>query len=193
MVKGFKNKIITGFLVFTIVCMIFWNSSTEAMISDDSTSYSIDIDFSNLLFQVEWVYPLEWSSETPCIIDLDRDGVQEILTTGFCLSSTGELKWSKPTLASSPQSSCVVADIDNDNYVEIIYALSGQIYVMNHDSSYKWDYTRTDDNSLFTSPCIADVDGDKLFEIITSTHWDGLFCISNEGELQWQHTFSISG
>ncbi len=92
-------------------------------------------------------------------------------------------KYEEQALWSSP----VVADIDNDGYLEIIYGTGnffhddrGQyIRVWRHDGSEMFKLQTV--GRTFSSPIVADINNDGYLEILTTTLDGYLFCWDHDG------------
>ncbi len=123
---------------------------------------------------------------TPAVADINGDGRPEIIApsydhTVYAWASDGRLLWRRfleDTLWSSP----VVADIDRDGQPEIIlggdiYANSplhtpagGLIWVLRRDGSTYPGYPRsTPGQTVWSSPAVADLNGDGNLDIVVGT------------------------
>jgi len=123
-----------------------------------------------------------YSSRTPVLADLNNDGKKEIIVNKR-LYPVGEVwvyngngtvypGWPKP-IGHVPASSSAAGDIDNDGFPEIISESYNALYVWkaNGDSipGFPFFMPNSDVNS-YSSPVLADVDGDTYREIIFGTH-----------------------
>ncbi|MBI2559052.1 PQQ-binding-like beta-propeller repeat protein [Candidatus Woesearchaeota archaeon] len=79
---------------------------------------------------------------------------------------TGNMDWGTKFIAGAKiQSSPAVADIDNDNALEIIFgAYDGLLYVLAQNKSIEW--THNFSSYLIANPAIGDIDGDRVAEIV---------------------------
>jgi hypothetical protein len=123
---------------------------------------------------------------TPAVADLDGDGGLEIIAPSYdhsvyAWNRSGSLRWRRfleDTLWSSP----VVADIDRDGRPEIvlggdIYAnnplgkpAGGLVWVLKRDGSTYSGYPRsTPGQTVWSSPAVADLNGDGYAEIVVGT------------------------
>jgi len=123
---------------------------------------------------------------TPAVADINGDGIKDIIAPSYdhsvyAWSKTGGLLWRRfleDTLWSSP----VVADIDRDNRPEII--LGGDIYggnplgkpaggltwILKRDGSTYHGYPKsTPGQTVWSSPAVADINGDSYKDVIVGT------------------------
>lgn len=123
-----------------------------------------------------------YSSRTPVLADVNGDGKMEIIVnkrtypTGsvYIYKNDGTILtgWPK-NIGHVPASSAAVGDIDNDNVPEIIMESYNGLYAwkVNGDSipGFPFMMPNSDVNS-YSSPVLADVNGDGYREIIFGTH-----------------------
>jgi hypothetical protein len=123
---------------------------------------------------------------SPAVADITGDGIPEIIapsydSTVYAWSRTGTLRWRRyleDTLWSSP----VVADIDRDGRPEIILGgdiwagnpfgvpYGGLVWVLKRDGSSYPGYPRSSPGqTVWSSPAVADLNGDKLPEIVVGS------------------------
>lgn len=162
------------------------------------------------------LYDTIWS--TPAIADINNDGQEEILVTADITANTTvgtqtggifhvlahngtqningfnqpvakpqykELrgKFEDEALWSSP----VVADIDNDGFLEIIYGTGNfvkaghgeYIRVWNHDGTPKFKLPTI--GRTFATPLVADINNDGKLEIVATTLDGYVYCWDNQG------------
>ncbi len=123
-----------------------------------------------------------YSSRTPVLADVNGDGKMEIIVnkrtypTGsvYIYKNDGTILtgWPK-NIGHVPASSAAVGDIDNDNVPEIIMESYNGLYAwkVNGDSIPGFPFMMPNgDVNSYSSPVLADVNGDGYREIIFGTH-----------------------
>jgi hypothetical protein len=140
-----------------------------------------------------------YSSRTPVLADIDFDGKMEIIVNKrlyplgeeWIYRGTGVVYpgWPKP-LNHVPASSAAVGDINNDGFPEIIAESYNSLYAWtrNGDSIPGFPFTMPNgDVNSYSSPVLADVDGDNNREIIFGTHVLGgggyVYVLKNNGTI----------
>lgn len=123
---------------------------------------------------------------SPAVGDINGDRIMDIIApsydhTVYAWSKTGTLLWRtflEDTLWSSP----VIADIDRDQRPEIVLGgdiwagnkygvpAGGLVWVLKRDGSTYPGYPRsTPGQTVWSSPAVADLNGDKLADIVVGT------------------------
>jgi thermitase len=124
----------------------------------------------------------------PIVADLDQDGDLETIfgtmSNDFGIGKVYAFHHNGILVSNWPQSingdiksSCIAADINNDNALEIIAVdTKGTLYAWNHHGNLIGMFPKKIGSSEFTSgdgvtssPAIADVDGDGMLELVAST------------------------
>lgn len=89
------------------------------------------------------------------------------------LDCNGQVKQQMQTINSYNVSNPAVADLDNDEYKEIIYGCMGNLYIWKHDGtpygSTEIFYTAPDGMLINSTPVICDIDKDGSKDIIIAT------------------------
>lgn len=138
---------------------------------------------------------------TPAIIDLNGDGVPDIVfgstaSRGGGLVEVGVLRAlsgddgrelftvTDPTLAISTTASVDVGDIDLDGKPEIIAsdATGARLIAFEHDGAFKW-LSPNLESIFWGAPSLADLDGDGTPEIIV-----GRQVLNNDSTVRWTGT-----
>lgn len=138
---------------------------------------------------------------SPTISDINNDGKLEILV-GFdesgaisdphrklyCLNNTGGLIWSYGSPGWSSLSSPAVADINNDNNLEIFKAFGNfRLSCISSTGSLIWESSATPGWSSHSTPAVADINVDTKPEVFIGGG-GGLICInSTTGSNIWTY------
>ncbi len=121
--------------------------------------------------------------------DIDEDGKPEIVIG--CYDSTiyvfnaedGSLLWQydAPHYVASPTS---IADLNNDNHLEIVFTSYNTIGVLNYTGDLVWDYSTG--GSMFRGASITDTNNDNILDVIAGSTDGTLQVLSgNNGSLIW--------
>jgi hypothetical protein len=149
-----------------------------------------------------------YSSRTPVLADVNNDGKMEIIVNKRAATSqvyiykgdgTVLTGWPK-NLNSVPASSCAVGDIDGDNIPEIIAESYNSIFAWKPSGDsipgFPFSMPGGDVNS-YSSPVLADINGDTYREIIFGTHnsstgGGNVYVLKKDGTVQtgWPKTVS---
>jgi len=123
--------------------------------------------------------------------DIDEDGKPEI-TIGcydnhvYVLNAEdGSLRWSYPApyYVGAPTS---IADLNNDDHLEIVFASWIRIGALSHTGSLLWSYTAGEGN--FRGAAIADVDGNGILDVAFGAD-DGILRVltGDSGKVVWTY------
>ncbi|MFC2103651.1 FG-GAP-like repeat-containing protein, partial [Bacteroidota bacterium] len=140
-----------------------------------------------------------YSTRTPVLADLDGNGSLEIIVNkrlyplgeGWVYKGDGTVYpgWPQP-LVHVPASSAAVGDITGDAIPEIVMEAYTAIYAWDKDGNLLPGFPfnlPANDVTSYSSPVLADVDGDNVREIIFGTHetagnlFGHVFIIKNDG------------
>jgi outer membrane protein assembly factor BamB len=190
-----------------------WRTSlgTNSYIQSGPTVLDVDGDRRLDLVVAQWagdcrVYALrgdsgtvKWHSSVPTdymyhgcsFADIDEDGKPEI-TIGcydnhvYVLNAEdGSLRWSYPApyYVGAPTS---IADLNNDDHLEIVFASWIRIGALSHTGSLLWSYTAGEGN--FRGAAIADVDGNGILDVAFGAD-DGILRVltGDSGKVVWTY------
>ena len=108
-------------------------------------SYNIDMDYTGFWTDIY--------GGAPTVADLDNDGEIEIVLIGndyklHCISPQGYQKWiATPTM--SRNSLFSIADLDNDNTLEICIGSIIKLYCFDHEGNIEWSYQQIHANCRY--------------------------------------------
>jgi hypothetical protein len=151
---------------------------------------------------------------SPALYDVDGDGDFEVIVAGinsesgagsgfvYCLDAPSEgggsfdLIWSK-VVDGPVYSSPVIGDVDDNGDMELIVCTTkygesdrGVVYCFDFDSdscTEKWsDTTWGPINPIYSTPALADIEGDSKLEIIFGSYTDDLICLDSDGNEVWK-------
>ena len=135
---------------------------------------------------------------TPVVVDLDLDGIPEVIFTSF---GRAENAWSQSVLRAirgidgaelwtvdNPAyymdglASLAVGDIDGDDLPEIVGIHASEVPIaFEHDGTFKWLGSPIWGGGDNAAPSLADLDGDGTPEIIV-----GATVLNNDGTIRWE-------
>lgn len=144
----------------------------------------------------KWKYSLsDFTRSTPTVIDINGDGLSEIITTSqdnfmiYCLNSSGYKMWNY-TVGDEIRASPIAADLDKDGYLEVIVgSYDDFLYCIDHLGALEWKFNST--SEIKTSASVADLDKDGTLEILFGS--DRLFCLDHTGQQEWNYSIPNSG
>jgi len=121
--------------------------------------------------------------------DIDEDGKPEIVIGSYdkhiyvLNAEDGELAWeyTAPYYIASPTS---IADLNNDNHLEIVFTSYNYLGVLSYTGELLWDYTTG--GSMFRGASIADSNNDGVLDVIFGAD-DGVLRVvrGDNGTLLW--------
>jgi hypothetical protein len=131
---------------------------------------------------------LRWSSPysvlhntVPIAVDLDLDGELEVQIDGQAFNADGSLRFE----LSTGRRQIAVANLDEDEYPELVVAAWDRLYVYEHDGTLKWGPVVVPRfRKANAYPTVGDFDGDGLPEIGLAT--DNRYAVyERDGSLLW--------
>jgi hypothetical protein len=135
----------------------------------------------------------------PTVIDLDKDGTNEIIlatSTGNVYVLNGKTLENKkgfPKQMGEIQAPVVVADFNNDGYYEVIACdLRGNVGVFTKDGDILWE--KHLQSQISANPTLGDIDGDHNLEVIIGTSSGAIHVLNAEtGEEKYPFPFYTGG
>jgi hypothetical protein len=125
----------------------------------------------------------------PVITDLTGDGTLEIITgqrSGivYALAHSGAVLWTHQLAAVPILTPPAVLDYNQDGLMETVYVLpDGRVSVLDHAGNMMEGWPQTLASTCYSSPIIADVDGDEVPEIILGDDSNDLYAFHIDGTL----------
>ena len=99
-------------------------------------------------------------------VDLDGDGVLEVVTGDVAYTASGTVFWD----LGIDDGYIAVGNFDTDPEPELVHLdPSGRLRVLEHDGTVKWGPVNVPGNGFASPPTVADVDADGRAEIIVAT------------------------
>jgi hypothetical protein len=154
--------------------------------------YAIQGDGSDLAGWPVTIPLSEGGAQTAAAADLDGDGSLEVITTSQGIPSTlsvfradGTNFPGFPVTVTYTVGSPVVADLDRDGDLEIIYTVGSDLAARHHDGSmvagFKVDCGTW---TLYTSVAVGDIDRDGYPEIVFGSQNDNVYVVRHDGSFQ---------
>ena len=137
-------------------------------------------------------FPIDVGSDIktpPVITDLTGDGTLEIITgqrSGivYALTRSGAVLWTHQLAAVPILTAPAVFDYNQDGLMETVYVLpDGRVSVLDHGGNMLDGWPQTLATTCYSSPIIADIDGDDIPEIILGEDLNNLYAFHIDGTL----------
>ncbi len=123
---------------------------------------------------------------SPAVIDLDADGLPEILVSSTTrltvFESDGTVKWDVAIDDAGGITTPTVFDFENDGLYEVLHVDNTDIRILDARTGAQLFRTRNNSNTVLENPVVADVDGDKEAEFIV---------VSSDNDFQTGNTQGI--
>lgn len=122
------------------------------------------------------------------VADVNLDDLMEIVIytengrIHFLDAADYKTLWSNPPADYASMTAMVLANVDDDDQVELIFVADGQLHI--YDGRHQFEEWRSDqDNITATEIVLGDVDGDGAEEIVLN---DGFVFDARYRDLEWQ-------
>ncbi len=133
--------------------------------------------------------PQDWMYHGGSFADIDEDGKDEIAIGCYdnhvyvINSEDGSPVWNylAPSYVGAPTS---IADLNNDNHLEIVFVSYNIIGVLSHTGSLLWSYSVS--GNIFRGAAIADINGDGTLDVAFGAE-DGIVRVlsGDSGQVIW--------
>ncbi len=151
----------------------------EEIVSDFSANLKHDPIY-QAGWPVELNYPISWSSATAG--DVDNDGKLEVAIlssesegnngNAYLINDDGSLLFTSQDNNFLHTSSPVLADLNSDGFLEVVYSTNMNIFARKYNGDILWlsdDFLYDEYAGPWMSPVVADIDKDGYLETIYST------------------------
>ncbi len=146
---------------------------------NDSMVYALSGADGSLLWQYNTSGWQEGCNDAaPLIYDIDGNGHKDVFIASSCHpvaylfdGATGAVKWQTNTAGRGSDSPPVIADIDGDGALEIIFGqMGGWVMCLNaHDGQIKWNFAVDTDSWIQTAPTLVDLTGNGKLDFVVAT------------------------
>ena len=185
----FKIDASTGDTVWTRGNASIWQTTTSPVMANLTSNDTMDIFYTNddgemLLYDqygnLKWkktisdtaTYTTFYSS--PAVADINGDGKPEIVFTAggklFAIYPNGTFLSGFPVQIDTTtiQSSITIGDVDGDDTMDIVLASpGGKLHAINYRGKDVVNFPMSLGDSCYSTPVLADIDGDRDMEILT--------------------------
>ena len=150
-------------------------------IYQDTKKFSVDVSLNQAGFPFTADNIIRTS---PTIIDLDGDGIQEVLMGSddhylYVLNADGDLKWSFKA-GRNVRSTPAIGDVDGDGQLEVVFgSMDNTLYILSHDGVKEAEYSAN--GMIISTPVLADLDRNGDLEIIFTIFEKYLYVINHDG------------
>ncbi|MBA1443670.1 MAG: hypothetical protein FE835_01900 [Gammaproteobacteria bacterium] len=116
---------------------------------------------------IRWMEPTRAGvSNLPIAVDLDLDGVQEVVSGGHAVNADGTLRWNANVAPARVSGFNAIGNFDSDAEPEIVAVNNGNVFLLDHDGNVIWGPVELGSFGAGSGPpTVADFDGDGEPEI----------------------------
>jgi hypothetical protein len=155
----------------------------------DCRVYALRGDSGSVLWYSD--VPTDYMYHGGSFADVDEDGKPEIAigcydSKVYLLNAEdGSLEWdyTAPFYVGGPTS---IADLDNDNHLEVVFTAYSRVGVLSHTGGLEW--SRSHGGSIFRGAAISDVDADGVLDVVFGCA-DGVLRVrrGDNGNVVWTY------
>jgi outer membrane protein assembly factor BamB len=155
----------------------------------DCRVYALKGDSGSVLWYSD--EPSDYMYHGGSFADIDEDGKPEIAIGCYdnrvyvLNGEDGSLEWDypAPSYVGAPTS---IADLNNDDHLEIVFVAYNRLGVLSHTGSLLWSYSTG--GNIFRGAAIADVNGDSLLDVAFGSD-DGILRVlkGDSGRVIWTY------
>ena len=120
-------------------------------------------------------------ASVPAVVDIDLDGVQEVIVGNAFYDVNGQTIWSDGTQEDGMIS---IANLDSDPEGEIVAVSYNTVRAMDSNGSVMWGPITFSDANILSTAAIGDVDLDGMPEILIAGG-NNLHCLNHDGSTLW--------
>jgi hypothetical protein len=120
-------------------------------------------------------------SSVPAVVDIDMDGLEEVITGDAWYNADGTVKL---RLNRQNDANIGIANLDDDDFPEIVAISYNTVRVVDHDGSVIWGPWELPTANIVSPPAIGDLDGDGSPEIVVAGG-NELYALHADGTTMW--------
>ena len=189
---GFDGHVPRGFAIISKV------GDTRVAMTNKNEDLNYLYDYRARVYEGWPVYSQHGMDRSPMIVDLEGDGVAEIV--GSAGTGTMVHAWNQdgsdqdgwPVEITGPANGFAAGDVDNDGVMDVVFTslniIIKRAWIINCDGEIisSWRVICNDTEVCSQSPILVDLDGDHDLEIIVATK-SQIIAYEHTGTIVWQY------